>query len=177
MKGTVTLLCCLSICPIPGLAQKKSPTPVMSDQQFVDFAGQTDMVDANLGQLAKTVAPSQSIKDYAQKLVTDQTSDFQSLSKVAQQSSLNVPSAIDKTHNTSTIDPFQKLKGASFDRRFVNEMIEGDTKTINIYEKEAADSRTPALKSYAEEALPILRADLANAKKLEKMKAAPAKKG
>ncbi len=177
MKSIFALLCCFSLCSVLGVAQKKTPKSTINDQQFVNLAGQTDMVDANLGQLAGTVAPSQSIKDYAQKLVTDQTSDFQLLFKVAQQSSLKVPIAIDKAHNTSMIGPFQKLKGTAFDRRFVSEMVEGDTKSIKIYEKEAADSPTPALRSYAEEALPILRADLANAMKLEETKTAPAKKG
>jgi putative membrane protein len=172
----LTLLCCFFLCSIPGLAQKRSSKPPMSDQQFVNFAGQTDMVDANLAQLARTAAPSRPVKDYAQKLVTDQTSDFQALSKVAHQSSFNLPSAIDQEHNRSVIAPFQKLKGTDFDRRFVSEMVAGDIKAIDIYKKEAADARAPALKSYAEEALPILQADLADAKKLEAANA-PAHKG
>jgi putative membrane protein len=175
VKRTLTLLCCFSLCTIPGLAQKKSSGSSMSDQQFVNFAGQTDMVDANLGQLAGTVAPSQSIKDYAQKLVTDQTSDFRALSKVAQQSRFNVPSAIDKDHDRTAIDPFQKLKGGAFERRFVREMIERDTRAIEIYKKEAAHAQTPALRSYAEEALPILQADLSEARKMEVTKSATKK--
>jgi len=172
----LTLICCFSLCSIPGLAQKRSSKTVMSDQQFVSFAGQTDMVDANLAQLARTAAPSRPVKDYAQKLVTDQTSDFQTLSKVAHQSSFNLPSAIDQEHNRSVIAPFQKLRGADFDRHFVSEMVSGDIKAIDIYQKEVADARTPALKSYAEQAIPILQANLADAKKLEAAKA-PAPKG
>ena len=175
MKHTLTLLCCFSLCSIPGLAQKKSFGSQMSDQQFVNFAGQTDMVDANLGQLARTVAPSQPIKDYAQKLVTDKTNDFQALSKVADQSSLHVPSAIDKVHDKTVIDPFQRVKGANFDSRFVKEMIERDTRAIEIYKKEAAHAQTPALRSYAEEALPILQGDLSEAMKIRVTKTATKK--
>jgi putative membrane protein len=142
----------------------------MSDQQFVNFVGQTDMVEANLGQLARTVAPSQPIKDYAQKLVTDKTNDFQALSKVADQSGLHVPSAIDKVHDKTMIDPFQRVKGATFDSRFVREMIEKDSRAIEIYKKEAAHAETPALRSYAKEALPILLGDLSEAMKIEVMK-------
>ncbi|MGA3046162.1 MAG: DUF4142 domain-containing protein [Terracidiphilus sp.] len=170
MKHTLTLLCCFSLCSIPGLAQKKSSGSPMSDQQFVNFAGQTDMVDANLGQLATAVAPSQPIRDYAQKLVTGQTDAFQALSKVAHQSSLNVPSAIDEDHDRTVIDPLQKLKGAAFDRRFVKAMIEEESRAIEIYKREAAHAQTPALKSYAEEDLPTLQAQLVEAKKMETMK-------
>ena len=172
MKRNLTLICCIVLCATPGLALKKASKQPMSDQQFVNFAGQTDMTDANLGQLADTSASSKSIRDYAQKLVTDQTNDFHQLSKVAQQASLNVPEAIDTERNKTTISPFHKLKGNAFDHRFVEEMIAGDTKAIDIYKKEAADAQNSALKSYAEEALPILQSHLAEAKNMEKMKAA-----
>jgi putative membrane protein len=167
VKRTVTLLCCFSLCSLPGLAQKKSSGSSLSDQQFVNFAAQTDMVDANLGQLARTVAPSEPIKDYARELVTDQTNDFQVLSRVAQQSSLKLPSAIDNNHDRAMIDPFQKLKGGTFDHRFVREMIEKDTRAIEIYKKEASHAQAPALRFYAEEALPILQGDLSKAVAIE----------
>ena len=61
----------------------------MSDQQFVDFAAQTDMVEANLGQLAQTVASAQPVKDYGQMLVTDHTSDFHQLYDAAHQAGLH----------------------------------------------------------------------------------------
>jgi putative membrane protein len=144
----------------------------MSDQQFVDFAAQTDMVEANLGQFAENAAASQQVKDYAQMLVTDHTSDFRQLNAAAHQASLNVPDAIDGEHNKTAIDPLEKLKGAAFDHRYIQEMVAGHTKAIAIYKKEAADGENPTLKSYAEQALPTLQKHLDGAKDLEK----PAKK-
>ena len=142
----------------------------MSDQQFVDFAAQTDMVEANLWQLAQSAASSQPVKDYGQMLVTDHTNDFHQLYDVAHQASLNVPDAIDAEHNKMMIDPFQKLKGAAFDHRYIHEMIEGHTKAIAVYKKEATDAQNPALKSYAEQTLPALQKHLDGAKALEKAK-------
>jgi putative membrane protein len=177
MKPILSAVCCIALCSIPALAQKKAAAkPAMSDQQFVDFAGQTDMVEANLGQLAQTVASSQPVKDYAQMLVTDHTSDIHQLYDAAQQANLTVPSAIDTEHDKTMIDPLQKLKGAAFDRRYVADMVAGHTKAIAVYKKEAADAQNPALKSYAEQALPTLEKHLAGAKDLQKAKT-PAKKG
>ena len=129
----------------------------MTDQQFVDFAAQTDMVEANLGQLAETVASSQPVKDYGQMLVTDHTKDFNQLYDVAHQVNLNMPNAIDAEHNKVMIDPFQNLKGSAFDNHYIHEMIAGHTKAIAVYKKEAADAQNPALKSYAEQVLPVLQ--------------------
>jgi putative membrane protein len=170
MKRIVLTLCCVVLCSLPALAQKKAAGAAMTDQQFVDFAGQTDMVEANLGQLAATSASAQPVKDYAQMLVTDHTSDFSQLNSAAQQASLTVPTAIDAAHNKAMIDPFQKLKGAAFDHKYVQEMIAGHTKAIAIYKKEAADGQNAALKSYAEQALPTLQKHLDGAKALEKAK-------
>ncbi len=37
-----------------------------NDQHFVDFAAQTDMMEAHLGQMAADQASDQGVKDYAQ---------------------------------------------------------------------------------------------------------------
>jgi len=169
MKRMLSAVCCLAVCAIPALAQKTAAA-TMTDQKFVDFAAQTDMVEANLGQLAQSVAAKQPVKDYGQMLATDHTKDYGQLSSAAQQANLTVPNAIDSEHNKAMIDPFQKLKGAAFDHKYIQEMIAGHTKAIAIYKKEAADAQNPALKSYAETALPVLQKHLDDAKAIEQGK-------
>ncbi|HET9743359.1 MAG TPA: DUF4142 domain-containing protein [Terriglobales bacterium] len=180
MKQVFTAICCLTLLAIPALAQKKAAhqakaQAAMTDQQFVDLAAQTDMVEANLGQQAQNVADNQQVKDYAQTLVTDHTKDFDDLHTAAQQASLNVPDAIDAAHNKSMIDPFQKLKGAAFDHKYIQEMVAGHTKALEVYKKEAADAQNQAIKSYAEAAIPVLEKHLESAKDLEHAKTAKKK--
>lgn len=177
MKRVLSVVCCIALCSVSGIAQKKKAAggPAMSDQKFVDFAAQTDMVEANLGQLAGNVASSQPVKDYAQTVVADHQSDFSQLYSIAHQANLTMPSAIDTENNKTMIAPFEKLKGAAFDHRYVADMVAGHTKAIAIYKKEAADAENPSLKSYAEQALPTLQKHLDAAQELEKAK--PAKKG
>jgi putative membrane protein len=171
MKRIVTAVCCVILAPVVGLAQKDSSSKgAMTDQQFVTFAAQTDMVEANLGELAGNVAEAQPVKQYGQMLMDDHTKDFQQLSSAAGQANLTVPSAIDNEHISKMIAPFQKLKGAAFDHRYVKEMIDGHTKAIATYRKEAADAQNPAIKSYAETALPTLEKHLSEAKGLQNAK-------
>jgi putative membrane protein len=174
MKRIFSVVCCIVLVSVPGLAQKKHAAKAgmgMTDQQFVDLAGQTDMVEANLGQLAQNVAASQQVKDYGQMLATDHTNDYQQLQDAAKQANLTVPSAIDDAHNKSMVGPMNKLKGAAFDHKYVQEMIAGHTKAIQIYKKEAQDAQNAAIKSYAETALPVLQKHLDGAKDLLKNKA------
>jgi putative membrane protein len=103
-------------------------------------------------------------------LTTDHTQDFGQLNAAAQQASLTVPTAIDASNNRAMIDPFQKLQGKAFDRKFIPEMVAGHTKAIAVYKKEADDAQNPAIKSYAQAALPVLQKHLDGAKALEKGK-------
>jgi putative membrane protein len=166
MKRIFSAACCMALCTVTVLAQKKEPP--MTDQKFVDFAAQTDMVEANLGQLASSVAATQQVKDYGQMVTTDHTNDFAQLHQAAQQADLKVPDAIDAEHNKTMIAPFEKLKGAAFDHRYIQEMVAGHTKAIEVYKKEAADAQNAAVKTYAETALPVLEKHLDDAKKLGK---------
>lgn len=172
MKNIVAALCCILIASVPALSQKKSAeSRPMTDQQFVDFAAQTDMVEANLGQMAGNVAASQEVKDYGQTLVTDHTNDYQQLSNAAKQANLNVPTAIDAEHNKGMIDPMEKLKGAAFDHKYAQDMVSGHTKALEIYKKEAESAQNDVIKSYAQTAIPVLQKHLSAAKDLEKAKA------
>lgn len=173
MKTTVFAICCVALCAMPVMAQKEkkaAAAAAMTDQQFVDFAGQTDMVEANLGQMAQSKGSSQGVKDYGQMLATDHTKDFDQLYTAAQQANLNRPNAIGAEQNKAMIDPFQKLNGAAFDKRFAHEMLAGHTKAIAVYTKEAADAQNAALKAYAQAALPVLEKHLDGAKDLAKAK-------
>jgi putative membrane protein len=170
MKRVISTVCCIALCSLSGLAQGKAKGAAMTDQQFVDFAAQTDMVEAYLGQLAGSVASSDQVKTYAQMLVTEHTNDYHQLSDVAHQANLKLPDAIDSAHNKSMVAPFQKLKGSAFDHRYAQEMVAGHTKAIAAYKKEAADAKNQGLKYYAEQALPTLQKHLDEAKGLEKAK-------
>lgn len=170
MKRNLAIFCCAVLSVLPALAQKETAHgKQMGDQQFVEFAAQTDMMEANLGQLAANAASSQQVKDYAASLVTDHTTDYGQLSAAAKQANIDVPNAIDSAHN-KMLAPFQKLKGAAFDRKYVQEMVAGHTKAIEAYKKEASDGQNDALKSYAQTALPTLEKHLTGAKDLEKAK-------
>ncbi len=136
-------------------------------QAFVDFAAQTDMTEAHLGQLAQDNAQSQAVKDYGQTLTTDHTSDYKQLSGVATKAGLTVPKGIDAKH-WAMIAPLEKMKGAAFDHRFEQMMVSGHTAAIAQYKKEESSGENADIKSYAQTAMPTLEKHLEDAKGLGK---------
>jgi putative membrane protein len=175
MKKVLFTVCCMVLCCLPALAKahaaKAAATAAMTDQQFVDLAAQTDMLEAHLGQMAANQASSQDVKDYAQMLVADHTNDYQQLSNIAAKANLTVPKGLDDEHN-KMIAPFEKANGAAFDSHYIQAMIAGHTKAISVYTKEAADAQNGDLKSYASATLPTLQKHLDGAKDIAKKPAA-----
>jgi putative membrane protein len=175
MKRVLSAFCCVALLGTPLVAQhhhaaKAAAAPAtLTDQQFIDMAAQTDMLEAHLGQMAADQASSQDVKDYAQMLVTDHTADYQQLGALAAKDNFTVPKGLDDEHYKMTV-PFEKLKGATFDARYAHAMIEGHTKAIAVYTKEAADAQNPDVKSYASATLPTLQKHLDGAKNLLKKK-------
>jgi putative membrane protein len=167
MKCILPAICCLTFFSLPVLAQKAAP---MSDQKFLDFAAQTDMVEAHLGKLAQDSAGKQPVKDYAQMLVHDHTQDFGKLQTLATQTSLTMPNAIDAAHNKSMVGPFHSLKGSAFDHKYIQDMIAGHTQALATYKKEAHDAQNPEVRAYAEETIPTLQKHLDGAKALQQGK-------
>lgn len=163
MKSIFAALSICALCCASAPAQPSSSA--MSDQQFVDFAAQTDMTEAHLGQLAADQAAKQEVKDFAQTLVTDHTSDYKQLGMIAGKANLTVPKGLDAAHD-KMIAPFEKLKGAAFDARFSHEMVSGHQKAIAQYKKEAEGGQNADLKAYANQALPTLEKHLQSAQDL-----------
>lgn len=164
MKTLAIALSACALCCAPVLAQQ-SAAPGASDQKFVDFAAQTDMMEAHLGQLAANQSDSQGVKDFAQMLVTDHTNDYTQLGAMARKANLTVPNGIDAMHN-KMITPFEKLKGAAFDHRYVHEMVVGHQKAIAEYKRESESGENADVKAYATQALPTLEKHLQSAQAL-----------
>jgi putative membrane protein len=170
MKKTLSVVCCVALCCLPALAQTKHASKgAMSDQDFVNMAAQTDMLEAHLGQMAAGQSSSPDVKTYAQMLVTDHTADYQQLQSMAANDNLTVPTALDAAHNRM-IAPFDNLKGAAFDSRYIHTMIAGHTEAIGVYTKESTRAEGADIKAYAAATLPTLQKHLDGAKDLSKKK-------
>ena len=175
MKGTTVavlafvLSSVLVALPVFGKqGAKEAARAPMTDQQFLDFAAQTDMTEANLGQVAEDKG-GPTVKNFGEALRTDHTNDYYQLTEAAQKAGLIVPKGVDAEHNR-VIDSLDKLKGAAFDHRFAREMVAGHEHAISIYKKEAEDAQNPDIKAYAQEALSTLQKHLDDAMQLEKTK-------
>ncbi|MFL6416341.1 MAG: DUF4142 domain-containing protein [Bryobacteraceae bacterium] len=168
MKNILLTVICCAVSPISVMAQA-APGGGTTDQDFVTLAAQTDMTEAHLGQLAQSQGASQAVKDLGQMLATDHTSDYTQLGTIATKAGITVPKGLDAKHD-KMIAPFEKLKGAAFDRRYAPTMVKGHQEAIAAYKKEASDGQNADIKTYAQQTLPTLEKHLQAAQDAAKAK-------
>lgn len=164
----------LALCCLPALGQANKMTGAMgNDQSFVDFAAQTDMLEAHLGQMAQDQAKKDDVKSYGQMLVTDHTNDYNQLTAAASKAGDTVPKGIDAAGNRM-IRSLEHLKGTHFDRTYLRDMVRGHEAAIKKYNDEIKNGKSNDIKSYAQQALPTLEKHLKDAQALEAGKPMPA---
>jgi putative membrane protein len=159
---------CLTFLGMSAFAQAPTSGPGgTTDQDFITLAAQSDMTEANLGQLAQTAATSDDVKTYAQMLVTEHTADYTKLGTLASKAGLTVPKALDAKQN-KMIAPYAKLKGTAFDRKYLHDMVASHEAAIAAYNKQARDGQNAEIKAYAQATIANLEKHESSAKDLMK---------
>lgn len=169
MSKTLTLTALASAALIAALAVAKPPAPAHSDEAFLAMAAQADMTMAHIGKMAEDRAATVKVKDFANTLVKDHTTDYERLTALAAKVGDTVPRAIDQ-RNIRTIDALALRRGKTFDHAFLTSQSAEHEKLINAYKWEAEHGATPAIRVYASNALATIERHLHEAQDLIKQR-------
>jgi putative membrane protein len=102
-------------------------------------------------------------------LRSDHTADYAKLTALATKANLTLPKGLD-AKQAKMVAPFEKLKGAAFDKRFAHDMVAGHEAAIAAYDKEAREGQNPDVQAYAKATLPDLEKHKSAAQDLLKAK-------
>ncbi len=92
---------------------------------FVETMTIAGMAEVQLGKLASEHAASADVKAFGQMMVKDHTQAGQELSRIASQLNIQkVTTQLDQKHR-ELVDRLSKLRGAEFDREYMNAMVAG----------------------------------------------------
>lgn len=133
------------------------------DHKFAMEAAQGGLMEVELGQLAAQKASSQAVKDFGQRMVTDHGKANQQLMQIASQKGISLPRALpaDKQQESQKL---AAASGAEFDRMYMSHMVKDHEKDVKAFEMQAKNGSDPALRSFAEQTLPVLRQHMELAK-------------
>jgi putative membrane protein len=148
----------------------KTSTSAENAAAFLKMAAEADMTTAHLGKLAEDRGATPTIKDFGKTLVQDHTSDYEQLTELAAKLGDTIPRAIDK-ENGRSIAALDRYHGKTFDRAFLIAQTTGHKELFDAFKREAEHGSNPALRDYANKALPTLERHLHQAQDLLKQKA------
>lgn len=142
-------------------------TPSSADKQFMAEAAQGGLAEVQLGQLASQRGTSTAVKQYGQRMVKDHTPVNNQLKQLATQKGVTLPTSLD-SKNQEVKQRLSELSGATFDREYLNHMLQDHQKDVSAFQTEAQQGQDPDVKAFAAKTLPTLQQHLQQVSSLVK---------
>lgn len=129
----------------------------LNSQSFVVQAALVHMTEIEIGTVAQSKSATPAVRKFGARLVADHGGALANLKKVAAEARIALPAELDPEHQALR-DELNRLDGPAFDAKFASATVGGHESAINLFKLAASsDALTPALRSYAQSALPTLR--------------------
>lgn len=138
----------------------------MADAASADFlveAANGGMAEVEMARLAQERATNASVKSYATTLLNDHTAANDQVKALAASRNVTLPTAV-SDEKKKDMEDLSKEKGASFDKKYMEMMVDDHEKDINKFEKASGDVKDTDVKAFIDNTLPKLRMHLDSAK-------------
>jgi len=132
------------------------------DRQFMIEAARSGMAEVQLGQLAVQRAASDEVRQFGQRMIQDHTQANAQLMQLFSQKGISAPQDIGSEHQAIQAQ-LSNLSGASFDRAYMNYMVQEHNQDIAAFEQEVQQGQDPQVQTWARQTLPTLRTHLQQA--------------
>lgn len=144
-----------------------STAPVdKGDSTFVVTAAKDGMAEVAAGKMAQAQAVSARVKNFANMMVTDHTKAGDELAAIAKSKNITLPTAPDADAQKMAAD-MGKMTGKSFDKDYVNGMVEGHEKAVKLFTDASTTLKDSTLKAFAIRTLPTLKMHLDSIKAIK----------
>jgi putative membrane protein len=155
-------LACLAV----SLAWSQPPQQGQSaDQTFISKSLEGNMLTLKLLHLAQERTTNPDVKQFAQKLAEAHAGLGNGLKELASKSQIQVPSDLNK-EDQQVWQRLSNLRGAEFDREFVQYIIQDHRREFTMYENESKNGQNPMIKAFAVKILPAFKEHLKMAEDL-----------
>jgi putative membrane protein len=166
MLSTRTICVLATLFILSGISMAQTVQPSAQDEHFAREAASGGMLEVRLGEYASFNAASDAVKKFAEKMVGDHTEANNKLKTVASEKAIELPKVLNE-EDQKVLDRLERLKGADFDKAYVEQMVEDHLQDIHAFEKEINDGTDPTVKAFAEATLPTLKPHLEMAQALQ----------
>lgn len=139
-----------------GCTEKVEPSNIRSDQDFVDYAVQSNILKAQTSRLATQVAASNDIKAMGKEIFDYYNTANDELSMKGKENGFTVPVGLNGKRQ-QLYNELDRLWGQDFDSRYLSEMRKVYQEDVKWYEEAVSKLKNDAIKSWASRSLQQLR--------------------
>jgi putative membrane protein len=147
--------CCVALAGV-GMAQQKRP---VSAKDFVNEAATGGLAEVKLGQLATERAGNEAVRNFGKRMVNDHTAANKDFLALVQKKGMTAPKEMTRKQQ-ELYDRLAKLRGAEFDKAYINAMVEDHKEDVALLESWSKDGSDPDLKTWASKTLPTFKEHL-----------------
>lgn len=139
---------------------------VEDDAEFATKSAVAGMAEVELGKLALAKSTNAQVKEFASMMVNDHGKVNEELMKIAATKNITLPTSIDEDHQKMW-DELNGKTGKDFDKKYVDDMVDGHKKVLDLMEKQAKDGADADLKAFAAKTAPVVKVHLDQIKKIK----------
>lgn len=133
--------------------------------EFLIKAASGGMMEVQLGEMAEKNSRSQGVKNFGIMMIKDHGKANEELKAIASAKDVSLPSTVNETHEKH-INEMITLRGAEFDEKYMDMMVEDHQKDIELFER-AAKIDDAEISDFANRTLPVLAKHLNAAQKIK----------
>lgn len=148
------------------LAQAPSGSVVPAqDGTFVAAAARGSAAQVQLGRLAADTTGDTQVAAFAARMVHDHRRIGDRLQRIGQELGLELPDR-PNLEAQDAFDLLNGLSGTSFDRSYMEVMVKDHETAVALFAKQGQSGENEVVRAFAEEALPVLKAHLEEARSI-----------
>jgi len=110
------------------------------DRNFVEESLSAGMAEVELGRMAQQRAADAEVKQFAEMMVRDHTQSGDMLRQLARQHAIETPAPTENEHRDA-MNRLTNLKGADFDREYMQAMIDSHEDMVDHLQSRASEDR------------------------------------
>ena len=137
----------------------KSEAISAHDKQFMRKAAQSNMAEVAEGRIAADKSQNPAVKAFAARMIEDHSQANDKLLQIAQELKVKLPAEPNQAQQKH-LNKLRKLSAAQFDKTYDPMQVKDHQKTVHEFEQESKQVQNPALKSWVEATLPVLKEHL-----------------
>ena len=136
------------------------------DREFAVQATYSNLAEVAMGQLALTETEDESIRQFAQMMVTEHTQVQDELRYLAESYDLEIPDTLNSEHQ-ALHEELEQLEGYAFDSAYISSQVVAHQQAQQIFQKQIDQGENLDVVELASSTLPHISAHLTQAMELK----------